>query len=465
MGIQKRLVGSYLAVILVTVAILEGLAISFVKFYYDRNVERILINQAQISASFFHQYFADQDLEKQSERLLSGFAENSSAQVQIIGPSGRLLQDSAGQPPGKDMNGYEDVRQAMSGTSSIWRGPEPLTKEPVMAVSYPLKAGEKTVGLVRFVTSMTETNKTVQYIASVYISSGFVVIVIVAVLGLWLSRTITSSITELKRAAERMAEGDFSVRAKKRYRDELGTLADTLNTMAEKVKQNERLKSEFISSVSHEIRTPLTSIKGWVVTLKSSLEDRLLLEDGFDVIEEETDRLTRLVDELLDFSKLDNGRIELRRTSFPLPELLRHVAKQLMPRADRQGIKLQVEADVPVPNIFADPSRLKQVLINLVDNALKFTDKGGSITLAVRPDRGKAVIAVTDTGVGITEYELGKIFQKFYKGSGQAAGSGLGLSISEEIVKLHGGELTVQSQVGKGTRVEIVLPLEANEQV
>ncbi|NOU94571.1 HAMP domain-containing protein [Paenibacillus sp. LMG 31456] len=460
LGIQKRLVGSYLIVILITVLILELFLIFFVRYYYYHNIERIMMNQAELSATFFNQYFADEDLEKQSERLLKGFSQHSTAQVQIIGSSGQLLQDSTGLRADVHETAFQDVQEAFSGHTGSWRGYDPLTHEAILAVSYPLQANDTIVGVVRFITSLTDTNTTVNQISAIFIAAGLVVVVIVAVLGILVSRTITGPITELKLAAEKMAEGDFTVSVRKRYQDELGTLADILTMMAAKIRRNERLKNDFISSVSHELRTPLTSIKGWAITLKSDSEDgKVDLMEGLDIIEAESDRLTRLVDELLDFSKIDNGRLMLSCAPLQIGDLLHHIGKQLAPRAARQGISLEVQTDAPLPLLQADENRLKQVLINLIDNALKFTEPGGAIKLHACSTQEQIMITVEDTGSGIAEQDLEHVFQKFFKGSSHTPGSGIGLSISEQIIKLHGGQLKIDSRVGKGTIVEIRIPV------
>ncbi|TDF97170.1 sensor histidine kinase [Paenibacillus piri] len=458
-GIQKRLVGSYIVVILITVLILELFLIFFVKYYYYSNIERTLMNQAELSATFFNQYFADEDLEKQSERLLKGFSQHSSAQVQIIGADGRLLQDSAGLRAGVNAADFEDVREAFGGLAGSWTGHDPRTHEPVLAVAYPLRANQTVIGAVRFVTSLTGTNAAIGQISVIFIAAGLGVVAIVAVLGVLVSKTITGPITELKLAAVKMSEGDFTVTVKKRYQDELGTLADILTMMAAKIRRNERMKNDFISSVSHELRTPLTSIKGWAVTLKADAEHgKSDFAEGLDIIEAEADRLTELVDELLDFSKLVNGRITLNLAPLQLGPLLHHIGKQLAPRAARQGIAMEVRAEEPLPLLHADENRLKQVLINLIDNALKFTEPGGTITMDARSTPEHVVLTVEDTGAGIAEQDLEHVFQKFYKGASHTAGSGLGLSISEQIIKLHGGQLKLISQSGKGTKVEIVIP-------
>ncbi|WP_239618404.1 sensor histidine kinase [Cohnella mopanensis] len=460
MGIQKRLVGSYLAVIAITVTILEIFLIFSVKSYYYRNVERVLTSQAELSASFFHQYFDAEDLEKQPERLLEGFAHHSAAQVQIISLTGQLLQDSSGMQVGHVMADYPDVQEARNGDVGIWRGREPSTDESVLAVSYPLLSMDSNVGIVRYVTSLTETKETVDHISELLITVGLIVVAIVTVVGVLLSRTITSSVSDLKIAARKMSEGDFSARAKKRYQDELGTLADTLNAMATKIQRDEALKNEFISSVSHELRTPLTSIKGWAVTLHSNHgEDRSMLEDGLRIIETETDRLTRLVDELLDFSKWDNGLMELYRVPIDLPDFLRKIGKQLAPRAARLNISLEVHVGNALPSIQADANRLKQVLINLIDNALKFTSDNGTVTILARSVEDGVMIIVEDTGSGIAAHDIDHVFQKFYKGNGSGHGSGLGLSISEQIIELHGGSLTIESRIGVGTKAMIHLPV------
>lgn len=460
MGIQKRLVGSYFVVICLTVLILEIILNLSVRYYYFHNIEQTLMNQAELSASFYQQYFSDEDLEAQSDRLLKGFASHSDAQVQIINAEGRLLQDSNGIQGDFTMTDNMDVQAAIKGQPGSWKGEDPVTEEAIFTVSYPLQAKGNILGEVRFITSLTETIHTVNQIAVLLIGVGLLVIGIVTLLGLLLSWTITRSIKDLKQAADQMSEGDFSIRVQKRYQDELGSLADTLNMMASRISKSEQLKNDFIASVSHELRTPLTSIKGWVITLKAGgKSNQALFHDGLDIIESESDRLTHMVDELLDFSKLDNGRIAIHLTTVDLTVLLQHIGRQLTPRATRQGILLEVKIEENLPVIQADENRVKQVMINLIDNSLKFTSSSGRILITAHPVQGKVVITIEDTGSGIAEADLENVRRKFYKGDQQASGSGLGLSISEQIITLHHGELRISSILGKGTIVQFDLPI------
>ncbi len=178
------------------------------------------------------------------------------------------------------------------------------------------------------------------------------------------------------------------------------------------------MKNDFISSVSHELRTPLTSIKGgWAITLKShELRDEELLGDGLEIIEKETDRLADMVEELLDFSRFVSGRISLNKESVDIKNLIEQVGKQLKPRAEERNLDFNYYYDPQLPNIIADENRLKQVLINLLDNAFKFTLDGGQINLVCNLVEDGILIQVEDTGIGISEEDLPYIKDKFYKG-------------------------------------------------
>ncbi|MBC7347299.1 MAG: HAMP domain-containing protein, partial [Clostridia bacterium] len=255
--------------------------------------------------------------------------------------------------------------------------------------------------------------------------------------------------------------GDLTVTVTPRFRDEIGRLAATLNHMTRELQRLDRLKNEFISSISHELRTPLTSIKGFVVTLLEGLPaEEEELRRGLEIINRETDRLTGLVEELLDFSRLAAGQLTLRLSPVDLARLVQETAEQMRPRAVRQGIDLQITIKDHFPPVEADADRLKQVLVNLVDNALKFTPAGGKIIVALERLGQNLALKVADTGVGIDPEELPLVTQRFYRGRrAPAGGSGLGLALCQEIVSRHGGSLEIVSRLGEGTSVTVLLPL------
>lgn len=491
-GIRARLLKSFLAVILITVFIFETILILSIRQYYFGNVEAILSKQAEISSNFYSKYLsADGNLKERAGVLVESFSASTPALVQIVDMESKLLADSAGGAPGFSME-FSDVKKALEGVPSRWAGKMPGTGERVLAVSYPLKSGDTVVGAVRFVTSLEKVNDVVMKIALILISIGLAAVVISIFAAFVFSRTIVRPLSEITHAAVEMAKGNFEVRAQKRCDDEIGSLADTLNFMAEEIIRQEKLKNEFIASVSHELRTPLTAIKGWAITLLSSLEGLSLgrekpfeeikslpeldkikegrdpgkeipdfseLRDGLEIISKESERLSELVDELLDFSRFQSGRIKLKLAKVSLSRTLDYIKAQMMPRARRQGVEFEVAHDFDLPDIMADENRIKQLLINLLDNAFKFTAPGGRVQLTTKSEKGFVSITVEDTGCGIAAEELPYVTKKFYKAKSKQPGSGLGLAICDEIVKLHGDRLEIESRQGEGTRVSVILPL------
>jgi signal transduction histidine kinase len=231
--------------------------------------------------------------------------------------------------------------------------------------------------------------------------------------------------------------------------------------MSDEILKNERLKDEFIASVSHELRTPLTSIKGWSIILNSSkLEDEEEIKEGLEIIEQESDRLTFLVEDLLDFSKLSSGKVSIKKDFVDLKDILLNIKRQTMPRELKENIKLNLAVDEDLPKIFVDKNRLKQVLINILDNSFKFTPSGGNINVRAYLENQNIVIGLIDTGCGIPKEELPRVKEKFFKGMNANSKNGIGLSICDEIIKLHGGRLEISSELSKGTEVCIIIPLQ-----
>ncbi|HHW01431.1 MAG TPA: HAMP domain-containing histidine kinase [Thermoanaerobacterales bacterium] len=488
-GIKARLLKSFVAVILLTVIIFEFILIISIRQYYYGNVEEILLKQAEISANFYRQYLAqDYILQKSVDVLMESFSAATAAQVQIIDSDARLLGDSSGVEAGETID-FPDVTKALSGLPAKWQGVEPRTGEPVMAVSYPLKSGDSVAGAVRFVTSLDGINNVIVRVTFILILMGLTAVMISILAAIILSQTIIRPVKEITAVAEEMARGKFTARAARRYNDEISSLADTLNFMAQEIMRQEKLKNEFIASISHELRTPLTAIKGWAITLLSSgagistedgkffpgnksVEDNIDLEpggkaslnsdeliEGLEVIAKESDRLSELVEELLDFSRLEAGRIKLNLDKVIIADVLNYIKTQMIQRARRQGIEFTVSTQDDLGPITADENRLKQVLINLLDNAFKYTPPGGKVGISAISGSDHVVLSVEDTGCGISSEDLPYVTRKFYKGKGKQPGSGLGLAICDELIKLHGGRMEIKSVPGKGTRVDIILQI------
>ncbi|SDL00877.1 sensor histidine kinase [Natronincola ferrireducens] len=458
-SIKKRLVFYFVFIIIITVVILEVVLLINIQQHYYSNLEGTLINQLQTSTDLYEKYFSDATLQENILNNVDTFWNQTSAQVAIIDMKGRVLMDSIGVMI-NTTEGMEDVERALEGELGKWVGNVDYDTERVMAVSYPLYSKGQQVGVLRFVASLREINNDIKRITHIFIAFGILVTLISGLVSIFLANTITVPLEEVTLTAEKMAKGDYYIENQKRSDDEIGKLSDTLNYMAKEIIKKDQIKNDFISSVSHELRTPLTSIKGWAVTLKQDYEDKEILSDGLEIIEKESDRLTLMVEELLDFSKFVSGKITFNIKPTDLKEILKHVKKQLTPRALREEVDFQLNYADDFPLIYCDENRLKQVLINLLDNAFKFTPSNGKISLLAKLQDDKIVIVVEDTGSGIDPEELPKVKEKFYKGKSSKSQNGIGLTISDAIVKMMGGSLDITSQLDKGTRVTLTLPLQ-----
>lgn len=364
-------------IIILTVLILEVFLVNVIRQYYYNSVEEILSNQVMFSSDFYSKYFSSNNLEDIIIDDVDVFWHQTSAQVQILDLQGKVLMDSIGSSDVSSIIDTKDIEKAIDGEKGTWIGNVDYDTESVMAVSYPLIIEGQTIGVLRFVSSLRETNNTIKNISKILLLAGGIVIAISGALGLFLANTIVKPLKEVTEVAEKMADGQLKIRSKKKFDDEIGKLSDTLNYMAEELGKKEQLKNDFVSSISHELRTPLTSIKGWAITLQTDDIEDELLRDGLDIIEKESDRLSNMVEELLDFSRFVSGRITLEKEAIDIEPIVELIGKQLRPRAKKSKIEFTVNQESNLPFIIADENRIKQVLINLLDNAFKFTPSGG----------------------------------------------------------------------------------------
>lgn len=457
-SIRTRLVGNFMFVIMITVVILEIFLINIVKEYCYSNVEAILTNQIKLSSDFYSRYFSMTSLKDNVLEDVDVFWEQTASQVQIIDLNGNVLMDSIG-ASGSGKIDTTDYKKAVLGEKGKWIGKVEYDTSSVMAVSYPLKSENNIVGVLRFVTSLRRVNNDIKRAVLIIIGIGGIVVLISGIVSIFLAGTIIKPLREVTQTAEKLAQGKFNIRSLKKYDDEIGKLSDTLNFMSEEILKKEQLKNEFISSVSHELRTPLTSIKGWAITLNTDEEiDREMLRDGLEIIEKESDRLTLMVEELLDFSKFVSGKIKLQRDSLDIEDIIKHIEKQMTPRAERDGINFATTINGDIPEIYADENRIKQVLINLLDNAFKFTHPGGNVSLQAEKNGEFIRLIVKDNGCGISNEELPRVKEKFFKGKSSKSQNGIGLSICDEIIRLHDGSLEIKSKLNEGTEAVVSLP-------
>ena len=329
-----------------------------------------------------------------------------------------------------------------------------------MAVSSPLFFNGSPVGVMRYVTSMSAAQR------AIMITVGVAAVLVVAALAMVYTsnmvfiNNVVKPVAEVTETAKRIAGGSYGAQMENHYRDEIGQLIDAINNMSSQISRSAKIKSEFISSVSHELRTPLTAINGWGETLLAgTVEDPQQLRRGVGIILKESRRLTGMVEELLDFSRMEDGRFTLSIEQVDLQAEFEDAIFTYRELFKQESIELTYDGgDDVYPPIPGDPERLKQVFCNVLDNAAKHGGGGKRIDTAFRGDDASLTITVRDHGPGIPEAELPFVKQKFYKGSSKARGSGIGLAVCDELIRLHEGTFDIGNAEGGGCIVTITLP-------
>lgn len=459
-SIGKKLVKNFLFIIILTIAIISlFLIFGFRNFYYS-NIENELSSRLNLSIDSFEKFYSDRTLEdlilEDTEMLWA----NTNSEVQILNNDKYVIYDSIGAMPTDKIITY-DVKAAENGTKITYIGSNNYTNDNVMALTGKLRnSAGMDIGYLRFISSLEEPNKEILKTSLGILGLGFIVVIITTIMSLILANSIVKPMKELISVATKMADGQYKIRSELNTPDEFGQLGSTLNSMAEEIIKREQIKNDFISSISHELRTPLTSIKGWAVVLKSAREDeRTLINDGLNIIENETDRLSKMVEELLDFSRFISGRIQLEKDTLNITDVLNDIAKQMRPRAELNKIEFQSNIDPEKAILIGDENRIRQLLINLLDNAIKFTATDGFVRLTSNVLENVIVVLITDNGQGIDKDEIQHVKEKFYKGKHSKSHSGIGLSIADEIAHLHQGELNIYSEKNIGTTVKVTLPI------
>ena len=360
-----------------------------------------------------------------------------------------------------------DVAQALSTQKmASFTGTNPSTGERIIAVSIPMVYSDgHLAGALRFVTSTRLVDRRIAVSSLVTLALGLFVLVVVYISSNYYLRSILLPVSEITETAKRIAAGSYGVQIQKKYDDEIGELADTINDMSTKIGQAEKMQTDFVSSVSHELRTPLTAITGWGETLMADPDmDRADIERGISIILRESRRLTGMVEELLEFTRMQDGRFTLNVRTCDLRADFEDTVFMYGSRLNQEGITLDYEeSDDDIPEIPCDPERMRQVFLNILDNAAKHGVDGKCIEASMHREGDWIVTRIRDHGHGIPEDELAFVKKKFYKGSSKARGSGIGLAVCDEIVQMHGGTLTLENAEGGGCLVTVSLPIPEEE--
>ena len=427
-GITRRWVINTLGVIsslLLLVSIIASIAIHF---YYYEYVKIALNSHVNDTVStFFNLYYnTDEQFENRAREFVENFKAKDSMEVWVIDKNGKVIISSSGFPidGSPEMPDYQEAlaSKTASGTAR-WIGRLP-SGEKVMTLTQLL--GENG-GAVRYLISLEGIDNQVSTFILIIFFICLLAIALVAMSGSFFIQSIVKPVMQINAAAQKFAHGDFSSRI----------------------------------DISHELRTPLTAIKGWGETLLQVGDtDPTLLSKGMQVIIDESGRLTGIVEELLDFSRMQNGKLSMRMEKIDVLAELDDAVFVFRERALREGIELIYNVPhLPAP-MNGDANRIKQVFVNILDNAFKYTEQGGKVIVVANITNTTLEIMVGDTGCGIPEGDLPHVTEKFYRSNVSARGSGIGLAVVDEIVKLHHGTLKINSVVGEGTTVSVLFTID-----
>ena len=460
---QRWLVSAALPIVMLVMLAVAVFTIASAQYYYSSMIAD-LEARARVSADTFTGYGVRSygEYYRLASYSVETFEDKDVLELQFINTNGRVQASSYGLTAGTSP-GTEDIAQAVSGNIGHFRGRDPQTGENILAVSCPLQFNTRVMGVLRYVTSLRAVEH--QILINFFVAAGFALVVIVLVLisNVLFINSVIEPVAVVSDAARRISGGSYGIRIDNRYQDELGELVDNINDMSLKISQAEQIQQEFVSSVSHELRTPLTAINGWAETLEADpVGNPEQTVRGLAIIGKESRRLTAMVEELLDFTKIQDGRFTLRIGTVDLVSELEDTIYTYRELFRQEGIEISYDSgEEDVPPIAADGERMKQVFSNVFDNARKHGGAGKRIDVSVRTGDESLVIRVRDYGPGIPPDELPFVKQKFYKGSSKARGSGIGLAVCDEIVRLHGGTFDVfNAEDGhSGAVVRISVPM------
>ncbi|MCL2538998.1 MAG: HAMP domain-containing histidine kinase [Oscillospiraceae bacterium] len=462
-GITRRwIVGSLLWVILilaigafVSIFYLRESFYNYARLSLLRSIERVYSDVPTVSE------MSDSARERALRTMVQEFSEREKFELMTVNSKGEVLLTSSGftYNPDEPMDDFFEATEAQDLSASMVSYSNAGERVVAHTKLFRAPIGSQIAG-IRMVTSLRRVDAQLRDIT--YILAIFCALVLFFSIfsGSYFIRSIALPIRSIGNTAKRISGGDFDVRIDNKFNDEIGDLCDIINDMAVGLADADRMKNDFISSISHELRTPLTSIRGWGETLLTvGADDRATFEKGMRIITGETDRLSLMVEDLLDFSRLQTGRITVDKVPIDIVAELSEAVMTFEKRAEGLGIRLLYEEPPESGPVLADRNRMRQVFSNLLDNALKYSRRDDSVSVYVESDEENITVNVKDTGVGIPGEDLSRVSERFFRAGNSATGSGIGLAVVKEIMALHDGALSIESEFGSGTLVKVSLPL------
>jgi signal transduction histidine kinase len=335
--------------------------------------------------------------------------------------------------------------------------------------SMPIEVNGQEVGFLvpgAGVTALREPEESfLRSLGQTIVPVGIVACAVAILLGLFLTWQLTDPLRKLKTAAQGIAGGDLSQRVDIKSRDEIGALGRTFNQMAENLARAEKLRRDMVADVAHELRSPLAVMQGNLEAILDGVYEPT--SENVESIHKQAILLSRLVDDLQELALADAGQLRIEREPVDVAALIERTATEIAPRAAKEGVSIARDVAADLPTLSADPQRISQVLSNLLDNALRHSPEGGTVTIRASREEDTVRVDVEDQGPGLKPNELSQVFERFYRGdkarSRATGGAGLGLAIVKQLVEAHGGRVWVESTEGHGATFSFTLPVSSAE--
>lgn len=461
-GLRQRWLVNSLAAVLGIVIVLVMLFTFFFSNYCYSAMQSGLETKAKEVTSFFSSYATNEKAYlSMANYYMSDFRDRDKLEMQFLSTRGQLLLSSYALTFMGETPGTNDINTALTtGKMSCWVGRDPHTNERIMAVSSPILHNGEVRGVMRLVTSLTLLDRQIVAMVCLAMFLAAAVVLMVYMTNMYFIKSVIAPIARITETASGIAQGNYGVKIEKTDDDEIGDLIDAINNMSAKISQTEKMKSEFISSVSHELRTPLTAINGWSETLLTGeIADSASVQKGLSIIASEGKRLSKMVEELLEFSRIEDGRFTLNVEAVDIQAEFEDAIFTYRQFYKEKNVKLtyrdSIEELDPIP---ADPDRLRQVFTNVLDNAVKHGGENQRVDASISLENNMVVIRIRDHGTGIAEKDLPHVKEMFYKASSKVRGNGIGLAVCDEIVTRHGGRFDIGNAEGGGCIVTISLP-------
>lgn len=459
-----KLMLTYIAIIVAVLTVLGTLLPFLLNNYFIYNKQTDLIVKGNNIVNLIRPFLVEKKDPAMLINLLNSADRNMGAEVWVIDRKGAIITASADHLRHEgDTLEEKEIENLRLGKISVREGVSHFYNDTVLWVVLPVQNRGEVIGGVILYSPVMGITLTMAKVKNLFIYSAVVSIIFATLIAYFFSKSVSRPLQEMNYIAHQVADGKFDGRVDFRSNDEIGELGQSFNFMAAKIERHEKMRREFVANVSHELRSPLTSIQGFIEALMDGKDKTPEARKRYlEIVHHETMRLIRLVNELLDLSRVEAGTVKLKIEELELVGIIDRVLKKYRPVMEERSLRVIKKLPPVMPGVKGDGDRIQQVLNNLLDNAIRYSQNSGEIVITVEDEADSIKISIEDHGKGITVEELPYVWDRFYKvdkaRSRNEEGTGLGLAIARQIVEQHGGKVEAVSVPQRGSKFSFSLP-------